>query len=71
MIDQPDTFIEKQASKEDNSEMFIKELATLINRYSLENGSDTPDFILARHLYNQLIDLNEVIHRRSDWYKPE
>lgn len=26
---------------------FRKELQTLINKNSLENGSDTPDFILA------------------------
>ena len=32
------------------TEGFRKELACLINRYSRENGSDTPDFILADYL---------------------
>ena len=29
---------------------FQKELTALINEYSKENDSDTPDFILARYL---------------------
>ena len=31
-------------------EGFRKELEQLINKYSLENKSDTPDFILAAYL---------------------
>jgi hypothetical protein len=31
-------------------ESFVKELEQLINKYSMENLSDTPDFILAQHL---------------------
>jgi hypothetical protein len=37
---------------------FTKELCTLINRCSLENGSNTPDFVLAEYLTGclQLLD---------------
>jgi hypothetical protein len=29
---------------------FIKELEALINKHSMENGSDTPDYVLADFL---------------------
>lgn len=29
---------------------FERELAALINKHSLEGGSDTPDFVLAQYL---------------------
>ena len=34
---------------------FKKDLEHLINKHSIENGSDTPDFILANYLCNCLI----------------
>jgi hypothetical protein len=43
---------------------FEKELASLINRHSLENGSDTPDFILARFL-RQALDAFDLLHEGS------
>jgi hypothetical protein len=43
---------------------FERELTHLINRLSLENDSDTPDFILAGLLVNTLIEYNHVIHAR-------
>lgn len=39
-------------------EEFEKELTNLINCYSLENGSDTPDFILAKYLVGCLQAFN-------------
>lgn len=35
-------------------ETFERELAGLLNKYSMENGSDTPDFILAEYLISCL-----------------
>lgn len=32
----------------------VREFAQTINKHSLENGSDTPDFILAEYLMNCL-----------------
>ena len=36
------------------SDDFRKDLENLINRHSMENGSSTPDFILANYLINSL-----------------
>ena len=47
---------------------FVEELEHLINRHSMENGSDTPDFILADFLANVLGEWNTAIKRREEWY---
>lgn len=47
---------------------FEKELRNLINRYSQENGSDTPDFILAEYLNNCLKIFNDTLTKREKWY---
>jgi hypothetical protein len=46
---------------------FITELRELINRRSMENGSDTPDFILAQYLTDCLRAWNRATKRREDW----
>jgi len=48
---------------------FQKELEQLINKYSLENDSDTPDFILATFLAECLDSFNVAVHNRNAWYK--
>lgn len=50
---------------------FRKELETLINAYSMENGSDTPDFILADYLIDCLKAFDEATRRRTMWYAPK
>ena len=45
-----------------------KELTSLLNINSQENGSDTPDFILAQYLIRCLENFNKTIQRREDWY---
>ena len=50
---------------------FEKELEDLINRYSQENGSDTPDFILAKYLCACLEAFNVTTKRRTKWYGPK
>ena len=52
-------------------ESFRKELENLINRHSIENGSDTPDFMLATYLVSCLENYNEVIKAREKWYGRE
>jgi hypothetical protein len=47
---------------------FEKELEHLINCHSLENGSDTPDFMLAEYLRGCLENFNRVVRKRSIWY---
>lgn len=47
---------------------FQEELENLINRYSQETGSDTPDFILAKYLYECLEAFNTALQRREKHY---
>lgn len=53
-----------------NKEIFRKELEQLINKYSMENGSNTPDFILAEFLTDSLEIFDRSMNRRSQWYGP-
>lgn len=52
---------------------FVKELEQLINKYSIENESDTPDFILAEYIRGVLNAFNKTIGKREAWYgrKPQ
>ena len=45
-----------------------KELAGLLNKYSAENGSNTPDFILVKYLMGVLEVWNESVGLREQWY---
>jgi hypothetical protein len=47
---------------------FKKELVSLINRYSMENGCDTPDHILADYMINCLIAAEQTVKARDLWY---
>jgi hypothetical protein len=47
---------------------FRQELEGLINKCSLENGSDTPDFILAQYLVDCLRAYDTATQRRAEWY---
>lgn len=48
---------------------FKDDLAAAINVNSRENGSSTPDFILAEYLNDCLAALNKAIQAREAWYK--
>lgn len=50
---------------------FTEELTTLINRYSLENASDTPDFLLAEYINMALEVYNTIVVKREKWYGRE
>lgn len=47
---------------------FEKELEELLNKYGQENGSDTPDFILAKYLNDCLTTWNHAVSAREKWY---
>lgn len=47
---------------------FHDELSGLINKYSKENGSDTPDFILANYLAMCLDAFDQGVEARDRWY---
>lgn len=66
---------ERQAKAPDASEKsaavvstFEEELASLINKYSLESLSNTPDFILAFYVKDCLIAFNNAQARRKEWF---
>lgn len=47
---------------------FEEELTKLLNKYSKENESDTPDFILSKYISNALDNFNETVLTREQWY---
>ena len=50
---------------------FKKELEELLNKYSKENGSNTPDFILAEYLTDCLKHFDKAVNFRTAWYDPK
>ncbi len=49
-------------------ETFREELRYLINRYSIENASNTPDFILGEYMQNCLNAFEVAVQQRETWY---
>ncbi len=47
---------------------FRRELEALLNRESMENGSNTPDFILAQFMADALEAFDKAVSRREEWY---
>ena len=45
-----------------------EELVGLLNKHSAENGSDTPDFMLADYLMNCLDAFDKAVTAREKWY---
>ena len=50
---------------------FRAELSSLLNRHSMENGSDTPDFLLAEYMADCLDAFDRMMTKRASWYAPE
>lgn len=50
---------------------FRRELASLINKYSKENESNTPDYILADYLANCLTAFATCSRHREAWFGKE
>lgn len=48
---------------------FRKELESLINKHSKENGSNTPDFILAEYLCECLNAFDKAVTAKDEWFK--
>ena len=47
---------------------FEQELSALINRFSKENDSNTPDFILAKYILGSLLAYTDAVVSREEWY---
>lgn len=48
--------------------MLQEDLAGVLNRYSQENRSNTPDFILAQYLLDCLTAYSNTVQLRAKWY---
>ena len=44
------------------------ELSAVLNRFSMENGSNTPDFLLADYLCDCLATWESTVEKREKWY---
>lgn len=44
------------------------ELETLLNKYSVENGSDTPDFLLAQYILDCILSYQSIVTKRDKWF---
>jgi hypothetical protein len=51
-----------------DKKLFRNELERLINCHSVENGSNTPDFMLADYLMRCLENYEQTIDAREKWY---
>ena len=47
---------------------FRRALRCLLNAHSMENGSDTPDFVLSEYLEGCLELFDRSVRARSRWY---
>lgn len=47
---------------------FEQELEKLINRYSMENESNTPDYILAHYIKYTLKAFNQAVNLREEHF---
>jgi len=50
---------------------FRYEISKVINEFSAENGSDTPDFILARYLTDCLEAFDRAVQHKNEWDSPD
>ena len=51
-----------------SNEQFARELEGAINRHCVENGSNTPDFILTHYLLDCLASWERAVKAREQWY---
>lgn len=63
-------FYESNAQQE-KEKKFQHDLEHLLNMYSIENQSNTPDFLLAQYLMSCLDTWKEFSRKRDKWYGRE
>ena len=56
---------------EDKHSELRNELSAVLNRFSMENGSNTPDFILADYLMACLAAFDATSRAREKWFGKE
>jgi hypothetical protein len=65
LADRKDSLFEEDSMR---GKSFQLELEALINRWSMEGGSNTPDWILAQYLKSCLDSYNKAVQNRALWY---
>jgi hypothetical protein len=65
-----DAASEDRAEKVDDNSL-REDLAMMLNKHSAENGSNTPDFVLAKYLADCLKAYDEAVRMRDSWYGHE
>ncbi len=58
----------KQDASASANEALRREIAQVLNGYSRENATNTPDWILAQYLANCLDAFDKAITARALWY---
>lgn len=59
---------EEGINDNDNGGTFLKELEVLLNRYSIDNDLNTPDFILADYIMMCLTNFKITTIDRDTWF---
>ena len=69
LIRKVDVALNASKNEDERRDVFIKDLEQLINKYSMENGSNTPDFLLADYLIGCLDNFNRTMMNRDSYYE--
>ena len=62
MEDKIEVYVEDEEATDE--QFIIREFTKVINRLSLENNSNTPDYILAEYLYSCLESFNKATREK-------
>jgi len=63
-----DFYGSKPELRSENSIQFEKELTQLINKHSIENILDMPDFLIAEMLINIINSIGYISKKNLDWH---
>lgn len=57
--------IQEEANK---AQQFNQELRALLNKHSIDNDCNTPDFILAEYLVQKLAAYSRAVKKNAEWH---
>jgi len=66
--DVAETLVRQHNTAPQTSGTLAQDLAGVLNQHSMENASNTPDFLLAEYLERCLAAAGILISRRDGWY---
>lgn len=65
------TYMEKleklQSSYFDSAKEVMRDIAHVLNRHSIDNELNIPDFILAEYVFRNLMDLKGALNKTQSW----